>query len=57
MADELYMFGTGTRSRTQACGFGDHRATVTLYRYIMAESVRFELTEPIRVRTFSKRVP
>ncbi len=27
-------FGEGTESRTLACGFGDRRATITLYQHI-----------------------
>jgi hypothetical protein len=37
-------FGEGTESRTLACGFGDRRATITLYQHILEVDVRIELT-------------
>ena len=32
--DDGAKFGEGTESRTLACGFGDRRATITLYQHI-----------------------
>ena len=42
--DDGAKFGEGTESRTLACGFGDRRATITLYPHILEVDVRIELT-------------
>jgi hypothetical protein len=46
----LLIFGRGSRSRTRAFGFGDQRATVTLYPYIiLALAIGFEPTSAIQL--------